>query len=502
MLSRVISILKRCLHDRRLWAYFIIALLFFSVFMKLDFVTDTYADISYDPARIIFNFLRSGRPFTAFIAYVFKILGFGIRVANFLSFLLAIFSLTTALYLLGELIRKHLIANQVWSFILPLLIILNSFIIEFFMYVEKGIMLAGVLCCIIALHFYVTFLIDHKKRPLLYAFVFSILAAFCYQGTLGIFIILATLFTIKQTKTFKIFIKNTAISVAIYAVGAMASFILIKCITPTGRIGGEIILSASLKKIFNSLRGLFTTFDILPNWLLPVTIIAIIVIWLGTLTYHRQLFTNKTLQTFAMLIYLTVVIILAAVAPQITQSTDLIWIVPRTAYAFASLPGILLAIILSSSTSSTHFLRLPQVTNYALLFISLSLLIVQFYRLNTISINHYELTAIDQYRSVQIASLIAEYEAEHQTEVTTIMPAADAGISYSYSGIFQIGDGNISSYATEWSDINSLNYWTKRSFERQNPTEDWKNYCQSHDWSAFNNDQIRFSGSTLQICLY
>lgn len=502
MLSQIIATLKHHLRNRRLWAYFVIALLFFSVFMKLDFVTDTYADIVYNPTEIVFNFLRSGRPFTAFIAYVFKILGFSIRVANFLSFLLAIFSLTAALYLLENLIRKHLITNPVWSFILPLLIILNPFIIEFFMYVEKGIMLTGVLCCIVALHFYVTFLVKHKKQPLIYAFVLSIFAAFCYQGTLGIFIVLATLFTVKQAKTFQVFIKNTVISVAIYAVGAIASMILIKCVTPTGRIGGEIILSASLKKIFTSLKGLFTTFEILPNWLLPVAIIAIIAIWIGTLIYRGQLFTHKTLQTFALLAYLTIVVILAAVAPQITQSTNAIWIVPRTAYAFASLPGIVLALILSSNISSTHFLHLPQAANFMLLFVSLSLLIVQFYRFNTISINHYELTAIDQYRSAQIAGLITEYESEHQVEVTTIMPAFDAGASYSYPGIFQVGDGNISSYVTAWSDVNSLNYWTKRNFVRETPTTEWINYCQSQNWDTFNPAQIHFSGSTLQICVY
>lgn len=496
------AIIKNFLCDRRLWYYFVATLLFFGIFMKLDFATDTYADIAVAPSETVAVFLRAGRPFTALATAVFAFIGVGIRVINFLSFLLAIFSLAFALYLLERLIRTHLVANSVWAFLLPLLLVLNPFIIEYFMFVEKGIMFLGVLGCIIALYFYVQFLAQPSRRSLILAFVVDILAAFCYQGTLGLFIVLATIFTVKKSTNLKAFLKNTVLSVAIYATGIIVNFIFIKCITTGGRTGGEIILTESLQKILATFPELFATFGIVPRWLLPVTLATAIIIWLATLIYRRQLFARQTLQTATTLLYLTLVLALAAIAPQLAQSTASIWVVPRTAYIFASLFGIFLTLILASSTSSSHLLKLPKLTNYALLAVASLFLLVQFYRFNTISVNHYESTAIDRYRSEQLMALIAEYESAHQQEITIIAPAFDANLSYTYPGIFSAGDFNITSYATDWSDINSLNFWTGQSFARQAPSAEWQEYCRSHDWTSFSLEQINFSGSTLQICIY
>lgn len=499
MLTKILSIIKHTLRDRRLWAYLMASLLFFSIFMKMDFATDTYADIMTAPSETIAIFLRGGRPFTAFATLVFTIFGVGIRLINFLSFLLAIFSLTLALYLLERLVRKHITSSLIWASLLSILLILNPFIIEYFMFVEKGIMLLGILFCIVALYFYVNFLAQSTRRSLVLAFAFGILAVFCYQGTLGLFIVLATIFTIKQSPNFKAFVKNTLISVAIYATGVIVDFVLIKCMTSGGRTGGEIILSESIQKICASFHGLFVTFSILPAWLLPAALIAIITIWLVSRLVRGQLFTLQSAQTVAIFAYLLLVVILATIAPQLAQSTAAIWVVPRTAYVFASLPGIFLAIVLFSSTKPAE---LPRPANYALLLVGAILLLVQFYRFNTISVNHYESTAIDRYRSEQLAGLIAQYEAKSQTKVTEVMLAFDFSPSATYPGIFQAGDFNISSYITDWSDVNSLNYWTHNNFTRQSPTESWQVYCNTHDWDTFSFDQINFSGATLQICIY
>lgn len=495
MIKNFLAIFK----DRKFWYYFAIVLIFFGIFFELDFATDTYADVMSDPGSIITNFLQGGRFITVLCFMVFKFLHLGLRLANLASFLLAIISLTFALYLLEQLIRDKLIKNSTWAFLLPILLVLNPFIIELFMYVEKGIMLFGVLCCVLAVREYVKFLDQSARRPLILSIVFSILAATSYQGVVGLLIVLATIFTLTQSANFKTFVKNTCISVGIYAAGPVVDLILIKLLATGGRTGGGIILTESLQKLFQSFGSMFQTFHILPEQTFAIVITCILLFWVIALWRRHQLWSKNTLLTLAEMIYLSLVVILAALAPQLAQATNVIWVVARSTYVFASLPAVILTIILARHYKTIFA---EHVINFALLAVSFVLLTLQFYRFNSISIDHYNGIALDRHRAEELNALITDYETQHQTTITQIMPAIDSVPTYAYPGVFASGDINVSSFVTAWSDVNGINFWTGRDFARQPADEAWQKYCADHNWSYFDESQIKFDGSTLKICFY
>lgn len=482
----------------RLILYFLVSMVFLGALIQPEYATDTYADVMLPAGELITNFLRGGRLFTLLCFLFFRGLHVPIQLVDILSFGVAICALTAALYLLESILRKHFIHHHVWSFILPILLILNPFIIELFLFVEKGIMVLGILACVIAAYYFNQYLDSKTTRSILLAIIFVILATFCYQGTVGLFIVLATLFTVLKFKDWPTFLKNTARSVAIYAIGPIINIIFIKLFASSGRVNGEIIFQDSFFKILSGTKSLCEVFGIMPTICFWGCIIAFIIFWLIYCAKQRRLFYSLVPRTLLQIAYLLTVIYLAAIAPQAIQNTTSIWIVPRSTYAFATLFGIIVTVILNNYPRLT-IKTWWQLSTY---FITAVFLLSQFYGFNRIIISHYNLNALDRLRAEQLGQIISAYELEHHLTVTTITPANDASLTYSYPGLFVHGDINISAFTTEWSDISSLNFWAKRNFIRQTPDPAWQEYCASHDWSSFDDNQINFSGETLQICWY
>lgn len=493
---------KTFFHDRsaclRLVSYFLICMIFFGSLIKPEYATDTYADVMFPAQEIIANFLRGGRLFTLLFFVIFRGLHIPIQLVNVLSFLIAIITLVAALYLLESILRKHFIHHKVWPFILSLLIILNPFIIELFLFVEKGIMIMGILFCVIAIYFFAKYLDSRKSKPLILTFVFVALATFYYQGIVGLFIVLATLFVALKSKSWRTFLKDTVLSVIIYAIGPILNIVFIKIFSSGGRTGGEIIFQESLTKIIAGTKSMFDIFGIMPAICFWGVTITAIVLWLIYCARQRKLFQRLTLVTSAQIVYLIVVIYLAAIAPQAIQNTSAIWIVPRSTYVFASILGIILTVILANYPKITIKAWWQSIT-YLLTFIFIT---VQFIGFNRIIIDHYNLNAMDRIRAVQLGQLIRDYETKNNITITTVTPANDANLTYSYDGLFSRGDINVSAFSTDWSDVTSLGFWNQRTFTRQSPDSSWRDYCSSHDWTTFDTAQLKFSDDTLQVCWY
>src|SRR5574344_1726485 len=138
--------LKNTLKDKRIYMFLLITLVFFGIFLKMDFATDTYS-VFGDTQRNIFNhFLLSGRMVTAMWWGISCKLNMSQYVIYILSFLLAIFSITLSLYKVYKIIKED-IKSDILSILLSTIIIINPFSIELFMYIEKGILTLAILLC-------------------------------------------------------------------------------------------------------------------------------------------------------------------------------------------------------------------------------------------------------------------------------------------------------------------------------------------------------------------
>lgn len=497
--QKTIAPLFQDAESNRLLLYFLlISLIFFGFFIKPDFATDTYADLMLPAEEIITNFLQGGRFITVFFFIIFRGLHVDFRIVSVLSFILAILSLTFALWLLEKFLHKHLVKNRTWAFFLSLLIILNPFIIELFLFVEKGIMVFGILLCVIAASCYANYLAHHQRSSLIWTFALNILAACCYQGIVGLFIVLATLVTVANFKTWKTFFTNTILSVVIYAAGPVINILLAKLFSTGGRIGGEIILGESIVKLFDGSKNMFRLFGIMPSAVFWGLIVVALLCWLIFKIKNRQLLRPQSLFFVAQILYLTAVAVLAALAPQIVQQTASIWVVSRSTYVFASLAGIILTLLLHSAPRISAFRPLQVV-----LTLSISVfLIVQFASFANITLDHYGTNETDRLRAEQLGQIISDYETVTNTTVVNIMPAKDKTITASYPGFFASGDINGSAFSTPWSDTTSVGYWNGRRFNRLEPTSEWSDYCAAHDWYSSDEAQIKFKDDTLYICWY
>ncbi len=479
---------------RRLFFYASIILIFFGAFLKPDFATDTYADALDNPSSIIHNFLRCGRLFTAAIYAILRLSHINISLINVFSCLIAILSLIFALIILEKLLRQNFIKNHLWSLLLPILILINPFIIEYFLFIEKGIMCFSILLCVISAYYYCNYLTYRQSQDLLKVVLLNILATFLYQGVIGLFIILATLITVLKSRHWSAFFKDTLISVGLYIVGPLLNVIVIKLFFADGRASGGLNIIESAKVVVSSLNNMFQLFNILPASIFWGFLALVLILWLCySFKYHRI-----QLLPFAQILYLSIVTFLAAIVPQLVLAPTSVWLAPRAVYPFAIILGIIMVFILHTAP----ILSARNPWKSILLIATCSFGIIEFVCFNQIILDHYSLAEIDRLRAEYIGQIISAYEEAHSVEIKNIAPSGDQYKTYSYPGIKTVADSNISAFSTEWSDVTSINFWNQRNFVRQTPDHDWQNYCASHDWQDFNIDQLRFTGETLQICWY
>lgn len=525
------------------FVFLLITLVFFGIFAKMDFATDTYAVLEESRKNILQNFLQSGRLITAFFFSIFVLLKIPVSITYMLTFLLAIFSISFSMYKLFYIIKENIVDNEIISGILAVSIIINPFSIELFMFIEKGIMTFGILACVLALEQFIKFVenyqrkennkiaknksndeysskeIDKKiKKEFLISVCYMILAVFSYQGVVAIFLALATIFAIKKSKKFTEFLKNTIASVIIYLIPAILNFAMVRLIFKGNRVNGEIILSESLKKIVAGTNSMFNTYNILPRNIFAILYFATILIAIIAIFTNNNI-KRKTLNILE-LVYLDLMTILSTIAPQILQSTASIWFVSRSTYAFASIIGInsLFALIVASGWKEENKkledktnlkteikqIKSKSVKNIEIVIeiINLLLIIVTLYKFNSIEIDHYNLNYQDKLIAKEIGKRIYDYEQETGIEIQKIAIYKDKNPRYTYNDIFVTGDINISSFATDWSDVNSINYYNNLKLIRVDQEEEIKNNFEKSDWDYFDNEQIIFKGDTLHLCVF
>lgn len=485
-------------HDQaakqRLLLYFLIVMIFFGTFLKPDFATDTYAYAMGDFSDIVSNFLRCGRIFTAGIYTLLRLAHINICYVNVACFIIAVTSLTFALYILEKLLRKHFLKNRLWSFILPLVILVNPFIIEYFLFIEKGIMCFCILLCTLSAYYYANYL-DHRRHSDLLKVVFlNIFATFWYQGVIGLFIVLATMITALKSKQWLQFIKDTLLSVGLYAVGPLLNVIVIKLFFADGRTSGGLNIIEAAKMVIGGLGNMFQIFGIIPVYVFWGCFALIFITWVCYSAKHRKLH----ILYFAQIIYLAAVAFLAAIAPQLALDPSSVWIAPRAVYPFATILGI--TVVIMAYATPKFLSNNPWKIIVSILILCLGL--VQFLGFINITHDHYSLAEIDRLRAEKIGALIAEYEQTHHTVITHIATSTDQNKTYSYPGIKTIADSNVSAFSTDWSDVTNLSFWNDRNFIRIEPSSDWQKYCSEHDWQTFDPSQLKFNADTLEICLY
>lgn len=487
---------KEIFKDKKLYIFLLISLVFFGIFVRTNFATDTYAVIGYSRENITDNFLRSGRIITALWWNLMCFTKLTIGKVHFISAIVAFGALTLSLYKICRIIEKDL-KNEILSIILSTVIIINPFSLELFMYIENGIMILAVLFCICALESFIKILDDdNKKKNIILSLIYMTLAVFCYQGVVAIFVALSVIYILRKSEKFTEFIKNLVLSLIIYGVPALLNFIIVRFVFVGQRVDGEIEIMESISKLIFGCKSMLITYFILPKYFYMACLGIIL------LVYFYAICHSKKWLEIIKLCFLVFITTILTILPQAMQNTDFISFVPRSTYAFASIFGMIELMCVLFIKENLDNNKLEEYTKNIIVVLSSVFLMVQFYRFNFIEVDHYNMNYLDKSISLKIGQMIEEYEKTTGNKVEKISIYKDSETVYGYSNLFIVGDINASGFDTSWSDANMINYYNNLNLKKVKNNEEIKQHFSEENWDKFNEKQVVFEGDTLHLCIY
>ena len=494
--KKIINNIKKNIDFKDLIFFSTISIIFFGVLINMEYATDTYSVFTDGARQDIIHFLGSGRFITAFATAVARILQLSELQIYIMSYAMAIIFLVISLYEINK-INKEDIKNKIISKIISILLILNIFIIELFLFIEKGILIFSILMNVFAIKYIIRFLKDRNKKDILKVLLFMFLANGSYQGTVGLFVAVTLIYIIKYSKNIKDFIINNVITALCYAVPAILDLIIAKLFSGD-RVSGNIILSESLSKVINSSKDMLFAYNIIPKYIFPVCIILLIIATLYKIITSKQETKNKVIQIFS-ICYIIISTYIVTVFPQLIQNTASIWMVPRSTYTFASLIGILMLFLYISFPDINMTSKIIKNLTISL---SIVFIFLQFYNFTKIEISRYKLNVEDEQICMQIIDKINKYEEETGKTISNIAVYQDKNIMYTYRGLFITGDLNIKAFASDWATKAILNYYSHRSFTLVEKDENIENNFKEKNWDIFDEEQLIFIDDTLHICCY
>lgn len=484
--------IKNIVTDKKIYIFTIFTLLFFGIFCVMQYAPDTYSVFTNTPKENLTHFFSCGRLVTGVFLYgLMGILKLDAITVYMISYGLAIFCTIVSLYKIDKIFNEDVKSTKL-SVLASLLIILNVFSIELFVYIEKGILMLSVLLCVLAVEQIKKFFEGNKKAILL-AFIYMLIANCCYQGTVGLIVAIGMLYIIKYSKNVKEFIKNNIIVALVYGIPAILNFIMVRFIFTNTRVKGEIILTESLKKIYEGTKNMiFSNYDLLPKYLFVIILLGLIVFLVYQIIKKKESTKTKILEILG-IVYIIVGTIFVTIAPQIMQDTNSIWFVARSSYPVASLIGILL-IYAAMKT------QIEKKAKIGILIILTIFLGIQFVSFMEYSIDNYIVNKLDRQNVEQIQTKILQYEKETGKQITKIAFYEDKNPNYTYPDVKATGDMNLKALYKDWSELRVIGYYTGRDLKQTEKNTEIQKGFKEKDWNYYNDEQLIFEGEVLHLC--
>ncbi len=486
--------LKKIFTDTKFYIFAITTLIFFGMYCTIQYAPDTYFVFGQPLSESMANFFQSGRIVTGLFFYLLmNMLHFGFIKTYVVSYILAIICTIFSLYKLYKLFKKD-IKSDIICVIASILIIINIFSIELFVYIEKGIMMLSVLLCIFAVDALRNFFEGNKKSIFL-SIVYMLIANFCYQGTVAIFVAISLIYVIKYSKNIKNFILNNIVVTLVYGIPAIINFVTVRFIYGNSRVSGKIVLSESISKIYAGIKEMIlSNYGLFPKYLFFIFLTALIIYGIFKIIKSFEATNQKVLYILG-IFYILVGTLAFTIAPQLLQSTNEIWFTARSTYAFTSILGILL-IYFSS------IIKIDNKEAIIILATSCIFLLIQYIYFAMYTIDNYKVNFEDKEITNQIEELINNYEKETGNVITKISIYNDMNPKYSYDDIKCIKDMNIKAFAHDWSASAIINFYMRRNLVSVPNDDEIKSKFSEQDWNYFNEEQLIFQGDTLHLCNY
>ena len=169
---------------------FLACVLFFGTDAFLEFTTDTYRTFAVGVGKKAKDMLvRNGRPVIALYYKCFGMTGLPQEKFYYISFWTGLVLAAASLYVLSRLL-EGIFQSRRNALLASLLVVINLFVIEYFMFVETMGFLTGVFFAVLAACFTAYFYAGKGVFYLAPALLSLLIAQFAYQPTVGIFCVI------------------------------------------------------------------------------------------------------------------------------------------------------------------------------------------------------------------------------------------------------------------------------------------------------------------------
>lgn len=467
----------------------------------MHIASDTYnfMDLGYFeyPSQ---TFLMSARIVSALISYLAGILNLSYPVFIVVMEIIAVIITSISIYVLYKTIieksndnKTKINLKSALILMATTFIVLNCMSLEYLLYAECSVMCLSVLLCIIAARI----LTNQSKLRYLKALGLVVLATFCYQGSINIFITLVALllFIDKDKKQIKELVKQLflagtimAISFILNVIGIFIFSLFLEAtqarIVTSGIMNNMLNFEPIIKTIFKA--TLITNFNLWPS------AITLIIMAISTIIIS---YFDKPIERIIKYFIIIFIAIASCILPIFFMKSPSVE--PRTSMAIGAIIGISLVYLSSFDTKKRILEKI--ITGITIGFFV-------FNTINTVQIftAHIATNKVDDNMGISIKYKLEQYEKESGNTVTKVAYYRDLkhrDFNYGYNKKF-------SSFTQRAFDnyfciVEALNYYCNRKFEATKMDE--KIYMENFagkNWDTYSDEQIVFNEDTMYICTY
>lgn len=478
-------------------------MLLFGGIMYEAYATDTYYlhDVGFlSGASDMVH--RNGRIVTAFVYWLAAKLDLPITSFYYLSYVLAILFYLGAMILLDRMTRQ-IVENENYRILLCLLLIVNPFIIEYFMFIEMFAFAFAILMEVATVYAFYRYIATGGRLNGALSLIFLLLAFMSYQASTGLFIVLTMPIVYHACKNsdgcvVRKYVGRLILMAMTYLLAA-ALYMLIFYLGLHGTRGQGRDYGSLLSILHDAIESeqdmLTTTCRILPAYTYLTFAGLAAICCLLSIAWIR----NKVLWLFHIVLSIAALMAIAAV-PSVVGGN----FTARTVYPLGSLIGVLMInTAIAIENGGGERIRTALWLRTVMSMLASALLATYVVCFGYVYISKHQLNYADELRCRMIGQAITEYEQDSEIRITRIAFYKDSAYTgVQYPNIFIWGDLCISSFTKNWSDIQALNYYLNTQYVRAEQDPVYTDYYAGQNWSQFSSEQMIFDGDTLHYCVY
>ena len=493
--------------------YFLILL--FSVimchnFLRMHYASDTWASIDMGYTKYANDFfLGDVRIFSAFSLYIADFLNLSIEtfvvVMEFLAIIISCISVMIIYKLFVKLLNIE--DKKIYKYMTLIgsyIIIFSHHSIEYYLFQESAIMCLSILFNILATRM----LHSDNKGRIVKSGALLLMATFCYQGNLGIFVVINILITFIKEKSFKDTVKEIFKMLVLYGVVCLINIFTMKLINNLilNQEQYRITLTFDiLVKYYRGVSNFIKVFVYSFNFIKPYTNFVVVGITMGIMLLVKVKF-----KYYIEYIFLIITGIGMCLYYDLF-TTNIVYFQSRICSSVGILWGVAIIFLLSIASRKKDDKK--WVVSLIMIF-AVSLYLYTDYTYIKLSRNHIYANSVYIKTGNAIKKKVEEYETKTSKTVKYVSFYTDKEI-YAQTisnemnvyplpkNVLNVGALTENPMHKAYCYTEYLNYFLQRDFEYKDIEHDiYLKYFKECDWDTFDETQILVDNETVYIATY